>query len=85
MGLKRPVLVTAQQTQYLRVWDMTSVTKPVLVKEIFSHIDDILDIEVVDEKAKMISVVSKDGLFSVLDCNKASKIFCQKIGCTLHS
>lgn len=75
IGMRKPVLITGQQTQYLRVWDVSSVTKPRLVKEIFSHIDDIMDIEVVNEKAKIVSIVSKDGLFSVMNCQNATKLF----------
>ena len=51
------------------------ITSPKLVKEIFSHIDDIMDIEVVNEKAKIVSIVSKDGLFSVMNCANATKLF----------
>lgn len=59
------------------MWDVTSITKPRLVKEIFSHIADIMDIEVVDEKSKIVSIVSKDGLFSVMNCSNATKLFNQ--------
>lgn len=67
------------------MWDVSSITKPHLVKEIFSHIDDIMDIEVVNEKAKIVSIVSKDGLFSVMNCQNATKLFNQQVGCTLYS
>ena len=85
ISLNKPILITAQQTQYLRIWNISAITNPILTKEIFSHVDDIMDIDVINEETKIVSVVSKDGLFSVINCATATKMFNEQVGCTLYS
>ncbi|CAL5990505.1 G-beta repeat-containing protein [Hexamita inflata] len=83
LGLRKPIMITAQHTQYLRIWNVQSVTKPTLIKEIFSHTEAISSISNIDENAQVCLVTSKDGYFSILNVEKANKLINVDVGCSI--
>ncbi|KAH0574210.1 WD domain, G-beta repeat-containing protein [Spironucleus salmonicida] len=65
IGSQLPILITAQVTNFLRIWDISDLAEPALIKEIFSHTDEITDIKAAETNVILTS--SKDGNFSILD------------------
>lgn len=81
IGLNKPLLITAQIQQYLRIWNVSTITKPQLVREFFSHTDKITSITTVNKDQGTCLVTSKDGFFSIININTAQKMLSEYINC----
>eukprot|EP00703_Trepomonas_sp_PC1_P002642 JAP93964.1 WD domain, G-beta repeat-containing protein [Trepomonas sp. PC1] len=85
IALKKPVMISCQQTQFLRIWDIQNISVPKIMREVFSHVDQITSVLTIDQQSKTVLLSSSDGLFSLMNVQKASKLLIQNVGCGLLS
>jgi WD40 repeat protein len=81
IGLNKPILITGQRTQYIKVWNISTITAPVLIREFFSHVNQITSLTTIDAQKKTCLVTSKDGFFSIIDMARAHKHVNHYINC----
>lgn len=55
------------------------------MREVFSHVDEINQLITVDPQSKTCLICSKDGLFSLMNVEKATKLLIENVGCGLLS